>query len=196
MGSMVTYRSSFGKLAKPLPVHALVDGARVAHESLRRIAAERHVHRLVHGWVDGRGVRRGGIVTSHGNPPASRWVGEPVTRNARTLLAAAEKSGYTAHLLVAGEFCVVEGYRLHPRKEGFRAIWKRGGADGFWWCEPWRYELRADHRSVAIDQKARVGKAGHRCAGMGAERLTLVASPWGVKIAWTALLARVREVGS
>lgn len=191
---MVTYQSSHGLFAMPTPLHAQSEAALAAVAAHRRIGQERIVERMVSGWEDGRGERRGGIVIAHGNPPASRWEGDPVSRNARALLADALAGGFTAHMLVDGDQCVVEGYRLAPRKEGFRATWLRGAAagGGFAWCEPWRYELIEDQRPIGKDQKAKTGKVGYRSPGVGTTRLSIVASPWGLKIGYNELVARVR----
>jgi len=188
----VTYQSSHGLFAMPIPLHAQTDAAREAVRSMQRMAHERQVQRMVGGWTDGRGEHRGGIVTKHGNPPASVWEGDPVSRNARALLTLAEENGFTAHLLVAGDHCIVEGYRLEPDKLGFRAGWLRGSADVFVWCTPWRYEIISDERPIGIDQKARTGKVGYRGAGMGTTRLSIVGSPWGVKVTYVELQRRVR----
>jgi len=189
---MGTYRSSFGALAMPTPAHALTPGALAAVEAHRLLGIERIAHREAYGWTDGRGDHRGGFITKHGNPKRSTWEGDPVTANAKRLLALAEASGFTAHLLVAGDLCVVEGYRLAPAKVGFRASWLRGSADGFAWCTPWRYEIQDDDRPVGIDQKARTGKIGYRSPGMDRSHLRIVGSPWGLKTTWTELNARVR----
>jgi len=191
---MATYRSSFGALAMPTPLHALTPAALAAVEAHRLMGLEKVLQREVHGWIDGRGDRRGGIVTKHGNPKRSAWEGEPVTANARRLLALAEASGFTAHLLVEVERCIVEGYRLAPRKEGFRATWVRGSATGggFAWCTPWRYEEQDDDRPVGIDAKARTGKVGYRSPGVDRRHLRIVGSPWGLPVTWTELQRRVR----
>lgn len=194
---MVTYQRSLGAIAMPIPLHAQTEAARAAVDAHRRIGQERILEREVHGWVDGRGDRRGGLVTKHGNPPASAWEGEPVTRNARALLADAEASGFTAHLLVDGDRCIVEGYRLRPEQIGFRATWVRGSAagGGFAWCTPWRYEVQDDDRPVGVDSIARTGKVGYRSPGMDRRHLRLVGSPWGLKVAYTELVRRVRAAG-
>lgn len=191
---MATYRSSFGHIAVPTPMHALTPGALAAVEAHRLMGLEKTLQREVHGWIDGRGDRRGGIVTKHGNPKPSGWVGDPVSRNARSLLNDAEAAGFTAHLLVEAERCIVEGYRLAPRKEGFRATWVRGSAagGGFAWCTPWRYEEQDDDRPVGIDQKARTGKVGYRGAGLARRHLRIVGSPWGLPVTYAELLRRVR----
>lgn len=192
---MVTYQASHGAIAMPIPLHAQTDAARAAVEAHRLIGIEQRVQREVHGWEDGRGDRRGGIVTKHGNPKRSTWEGDPVTANARRLLASAEAAGFTAHLLVESERCIVEGYRLTPRKEGFRATWVRGSAagGGFAWCEPWRYEIQDDDRPVGVDAVARVGKVGYRSPGVDRRHLRIVGSPWGLPIGYTELARRVRE---
>lgn len=194
---MVTYQRSLGAIAMPIPLHAQTDEALAAVAAHRRIGQERILERLVHGWIDGRGDRRGGIVTKHGNPPASRWEGDPVSRNARALLADAEAHGFTAHLLVVGDQCVVEGYRLEPEREGFRATWLRGSAagGGFAWCTPWRYEVQDDDRTVAVDSVARTGKVGYRSPGVDKRHLRIVGSPWGLKVTYAELLRRVRAAG-
>lgn len=191
---MVTYRSSLGALAMPIPLHAQTDAAREAVEAHRLLGLERILQREVHGWTDGRGDHRGGIVTKHGTPPPSGWVGDPVTRNARALLALGEEHGFVSHLLVDGDRCIVEGYRLAPRKEGFRATWFQGSAagGGFAWCTPWRYEEQDDDRPVGVDQKARTGKVGYRGAGLGDRHLRIVGSPWGLPVTYAELLRRVR----
>lgn len=193
---MVTYQSSFGALAMPLPLHTLTPGAREAVEGHKALAAERRVHRMVHGWIDGRGVQQGGLVTKHGRPRTEVWEGDPVTRNARSLLALAEERGFTAQMLVVGAQCVVEGYRLQPERMGFRASWLKGSAGGFAWCAPWRYELVRDERPVGVDKIAHTGKVGYRSPGVDVEHLALVASPWGIKVSYTELVRRVRMVGS
>jgi hypothetical protein len=192
---MATYRSSFGALAIPTPAHALTPGAVAAVEAHRLIGLERSLQREVHGWIDGRGDRRGGIVTKHGNPKRSPWEGDPVTPNARRLLASAEAAGFTAHLIVEAERCIVEGYRLAPRREGFRATWVRGAASGggFAWCEPWRYEIQDDDRPVGVDSVALVGKVGYRSPGVDRRHLRIVGSPWGLPIGYTELARRVRS---
>lgn len=183
---MPTYRLSSGaivtELAKPIPLHALADGAVEAVERMRVRGVERALEREV-----------SRIVTRHGNPSAAaRWQGEVVTANARRLLALAEASGFTAHLLTDDERCVVEGYRLAPEKVGFRASWLRGSAGGFAWCTPWRYELVEDARPVLINKLTRTGKEGGRSPGVGSERLAIVGSPWGLAVTWTELQRRVR----
>ncbi len=169
------------EFAKPIPLHALTDGALEAVESMIRMGRDRVLEREI-----------ARIVTKHGNPPRSRWEGEPVTRNARALLALAEASGFTAHLLVDEERCVVEGYRLTPRKEGFRASWLRGSAGGFAWCTPWRYELVEDTRPVEVNKITRTGKEGTRSPGVGSSRLAITGTPWGLKVTWAELQRRVR----
>lgn len=193
---MGTYRSSFGSLAMPTPLHAQTPGALAAVAAHRRIGLERIVDREVYGYTDGRGVHRGGLVTKHGNPPGSSWDGDPITRNARNLLADAEASGFTAHLLVHGDRCTVEGYRLAPDKIGFRATWFQGSASGggFAWCTPWRYEMVDDDRPVGVDSVAKVGKVGYRSPGMDARHLRIVGTPWGLPIAYNELVRRVRAV--
>lgn len=188
---MVTYQHGY-EFAMPIPLHAQSDGALAAVATVRRLGAERTLERMVNGWEDGRGERVGGLVTKHGRPRASTWEGDPVSRNARSILADALAGGFTAHMLVVGDQCVVEGYRLDPEKIGFRASWLRGGAAGFAWCTPWRYELVEDQRPIGIDQKAKTGKVGFRGAGMGTTRLGIVGSPWGLPVSWAELQRRVR----
>lgn len=182
---MPTYRLTSGAIvpefAKPIPLHALTDGALEAVESMRRMGRDRVLEREI-----------ARIVTKHGRPPRSRWEGEPVTRNARALLALAEASGFTAHLLVDEERCVVEGYRLAPEKVGFRASWRRGAAGGFAWCTPWRYELVEDARPVEVNKLTRTGKEGTRSPGVGSERLAITGTPWGLAVSWAELQRRVR----
>lgn len=182
---MPTYRLTSGAIvpefAKPIPMHALTDGALQAVESMRVMGVARRLEREI-----------ARIVTKHGAPPPSTWEGDPVTRNARSLLALAETSGFVAHMLVDGEQCVVEGYRLEPEKVGFRATWRRGAASGFAWCTPWRYALIDDNRPVAFDSRTKVGKAGYRSPGMGTTRLSIVGSPWGLKVTYAELQRRVR----
>lgn len=169
------------EFAKPLPLHMLTDEAEMGREAMRQYGRDR--------FVDHAASR---IVTKHGNPPRSRWEGDPVTRNARALLALAEASGFTAHLLVDEERCVVEGYRLRPAKVGFRASWLRGSAGGFAWCTPWRYELVEDARPVEVNKITRTGKEGSRSPGVGSQRLAITGTPWGLKVTWTDLQRRVR----
>lgn len=73
---MVTYQSSRGQFAMPIPLHAQTEAALDGVRAVQRIGRERRVERMVNGWTDGRGIRRGGIVTQHGNPPPSQWEGE------------------------------------------------------------------------------------------------------------------------
>lgn len=168
----------------PRPLHALTDGALQAVESMRLAGLARTLEREV-----------ALIVTKHGAPAASQWVGDPVSRNARALLATALEAGWTAQLLVENDACTVEGYRLAPTKVGFRASWLRGSAHAFAWCSPWRYELIQDDRPIGKDAKALTGKVGYRSPGMGTTRLSLTGSPWGVKITWNEMQARVRSAG-
>lgn len=167
------------EFARPVPAHTLTDSARDAVMAVQRYAATRRLDRAV-----------AGIVLDVGRPPGSAaWEGDPVARNARGLLALAQEHGFTARLSVVGESCMVEGH--HPARVGFRCYWRRGRILGGSWHEPWRYELVDDPRTVAIDQRARVGKAGHRSPGMGTTRLSIVASPRGVPIGYAALKARL-----
>ena len=169
------------EFAKPIPQHALTDGALEAVESMRLMGLARTLEKQI-----------ARIVTKHGNPPPSRWVGDPVARNARALLKLAEECGFTAHLLVAEEQCVVEGYRLSPDKVGFRASWLRGSASGFAWCTPWRYEVIDDPRAVQVNKLTRTGKEGYRSPGVGSSRLAITGSPWGLKVTYAELQRRVR----
>lgn len=182
---MPTYRLTSGAIvpefAKPIPLHALTDGALEAVESMRRMGRDRLLEREI--------TR---IVTKHGRPARPRWQGEVVTANARRLLALAEASGFTAHLLTDDERCVVEGYRLAPEKVGFRASWLRGSAGGFAWCTPWRYELVEDTRPVEVNKLTRTGKEGTRSPGVGSERLAITGTPWGLSVSWAELQRRVR----
>ena len=182
---MPTYRLTSGAIvpefAKPIPQHALTDGALEAVEAMRRMGVDRLAEREI-----------SRIVTKHGRPARSRWQGEVVTRNARALLALAEASGFTAQLLVDEERCVVEGYRLAPAKVGFRATWLRGSAGGFAWCTPWRYELVEDTRPAGVNAKTFTGKEGTRSPGVGSQRLAITGTPWGLSVSWAELQRRVR----
>lgn len=171
------------EFAVPHPMHAMTDAAVAGVEAVR---------------AHGAGLRLQAelsrLVTDHGRPQASKWEGDPVARNARPLLDVALARGFTAQMIVEGDACSVEGYRLEPERIGFRAVWLRGSAFGFTWHEPWRYEMTQDTRPVSVDARAKVGKAGYRAPGVGRSHMRVVASPWGVKIGYDALVARLRAL--
>lgn len=167
---------------RPPPAHTLTPGALEAVESVKRHGMARRLDKEV-----------ARIVIAHGNPPRVAYEGEAVTRNARALLRKAEAAGFTARLHDLGDGCMVEGYRLSPERVGFRAWWTRGQADGATWHEPWRYEMVEDTRPIGIDQKAKTGKVGYRGAGLGTQRLSIVATPWGKPLTYTQLNARLDD---
>lgn len=118
---------------------------------------------------------------------------DPVTPNARKLLALAERAGMETNLIVLHDRCAVEGV---DRKAGvgFRAHWTRGRADGATWHErEMRYRLEEDTRPHGLDERAKLAKAGHRDARTGDYRMRTVASPYGVRIAHAELMQRVSE---
>lgn len=193
-------------LGMPTPVHALRESSLAAVESMRQAGLARRVDRLMAKITRDVGRPPADEVETWLVTPQRRWrIGgkmvtvitgapyapDPITDAARRLMALAEEVGFEVKLLSGVSWCRVEGLRREERC-GFRATWTEGAADIATWHEPWRYELIEDTRTVAVDQKARVGKAGHRSPGVGVERLSIVASPWGVPIGVTALTARLK----
>lgn len=178
---MTTYMQAH-EFLRPIPYHALTPGAIEAVEAMKVEGDARLAARVVDRLMSK-------VVTKHGNPrrPVDDYDGDAVTANARRLLARALDLGFTARLHDLGSACMVEGYRLAPKKVGFRAWWTRGSADGASWHEPWRYEVVPDKRAIGIDQKARTAKVGYRGAGTTTERLAIVATPWGKPINHTVL---------
>jgi len=176
------------EFSRPVPFHALQPGAleavqRMKEEGDTRLAA-RAVDRIM-----------AKVHTKHGNPRRkdSGYEGVRVTPMARRMLAKAEAAGFTARVHELDRGCMVEGYRLEPEKVGFRAWWDEGSADGASWHEPWRYEMMRDDRPVGVNKTALVALAGKRAAGLGAEHLRIVGTPWGLPIDHTTLGKRLAE---
>lgn len=131
----------------------------------------------------------GRVVGEVGRAPAEPWEGDPVASGAVALSTVAVDAGFEIRQTTTHDAVTVEG--AHPSLCGFRATWRRGRFLRGSWHAPWRYALIEDRREVAIDQRARVGKAGYRSPGMGTERLSIVATPWGMSVNLTELKQRI-----
>ena len=165
------------EFARPTARHTLTASAIAAVESVRRAA---HAQRV----ADATAV----LVTDVGRRPSS-FDRDPVTANARALQALAAEAGFEVVLRSGAAWCRVEG--VHAARVGFSALWREGGFDSATWHEPWRYAMVTDERTVAVDARARVGKANHRSPGVGRRHLAIEATPWGKPLGWGALRARV-----
>lgn len=160
----------------PIPAHAQTEGAEAARESMRRLAKRRDDLELI---IDA------------GRDPVEPYPDDPVTANARKLLATAERLGFTTNLVELSDRCTVEGFH-REREVAFRAYWTRGRADGASWHERrYRYGIVSDTRPVKMDQKAHVGLKGYRSAGVGETHLAILGSPVGVPINHTELTERL-----
>lgn len=180
----------FPEFAPPTPLHALTASAEKARASMRRGAVERRVDRLMQN-----------VVTTI--PDAGRVVHEAVPveldtlkRNAGVVARLALAGGFTCQAFTLGEQTVVEGYRLAPRKEGFRTTWNGTVARLATWHEPMRFEMVDDDRAVNVTETSRTARAGFRAAGVDARHLRQLSSPHGVRMSITELIARLREIAA
>jgi len=166
------------KLAVPTPVHAQTDAAEQAREAMRRDGWRRRIERDA-----------AKIVVDHGRPRVEPWPGEVVPSNARRLAASAEARGWHVQILEGADRCTVEGIR---GREGFRATWVRGRAHSGSWHEPTRYALIEDTRpEPRQNAKTKTSLANRRPVGTSRVRLTILASPGGVPLSITTIVAKV-----
>lgn len=168
------------RLSMPTPAHALTPAALEAVESVRALG---HQTRLTR--------RMAAIVTDHGNPRPKPYAGPSVTAAARSLVARAERAGFTVTLTELDAGCHVDGVH-RARGVGFRAFWERGKTTGGSWHEKReRYTLIEDDRPVGVHKIARVGLAGKRAAGVERVHLKLIASPYGIPCSITEIERRI-----
>ena len=175
------------EFAMPIPVHAQIAQAQRAGGGRRQDAAGGP--RIPNVAEPAGGPVVADLVTDHGLP---RYYRGPVPRNARALVALAESAGFETKTLEHRTGHRVEGYHA-GRALGFTATWERGRAKGATWNTPWRYGIVKDSRPVGVNAKTRTGLAGKRAAGMGATRLAILGTPWGVPITHSELTARLQE---
>lgn len=191
------------EFAKPIPVHAQTRAALQAVEAVRRHGVERRLERELDRLVTDVGnpgtepylVTEYRVTRKGKRKPTGRLVpGEPVTRNARALLALAESKGLEAHIVTSGAHCLVEGI---SRAGGyaFRATWRAGRATSATWHErEYRYGMMTDTRPEGVSATSRVALAGKRGAGLGRLHLTILASPLGVSLTQAALIEKVKAL--
>lgn len=177
--------SSHPRLAVPVPLHALRASSVAAVEAHRALASAEWMERAL-----ARLVREplGGDAEGEAVEP---YEGDVVTANARKLHAVAVAAGFTAQVLELADRCVVEGYRQRPRFVAFRASWVRGSAGRGTWHEPWRFEEVDDPRTVKVSESSRLARAKHRAAGVPPRHMRQTASPWGVEVGVSQVMARV-----
>jgi hypothetical protein len=175
-GDITSIAPDFGK---PRPAHTLTPEAEAAVETMLRIGHARRAERLV-----------SSLVTDVGNPPVTPYAG-PIPTNAKRTGALAERHGFTVKMIRHAT-----GVSLHAvnrkRGVGFAAHWIRGKTTGGTWHEKReRYVMIEDTRPVGVSETTRTGKAKHRAAGMGTQRLKLVASPRGIPCNITEIERRI-----
>lgn len=170
-------------IRKPVPAHALTDGAEEARLSLRRLGYESRLRR-----------RLSAVVTQHGTPKAQHYDGALVPAAAMSLEHLALVAGFEARTRETATGCVVEG--LHAsRRVGFRAYWSRGLSRGATWHSGGRDHwslVDITDRPIGVDANAKTTKAKHRHDEQDRTRLVLVASPRGVHINVTELRKRIK----
>lgn len=159
------------EFARPIPLHALR-----AHEAAARLAQR------------STALRDLPLTTDVGRPPPRPDLEPP--KGALDLVKLAEAHGFRTQILRSPDLVTVEG--MHDeRRVGFRAHWTAAGADGGTWHAAWRYVFVHDERPVRVDKTARVGLKGARSAGMSEHRLSIAASPKGVKTNVTEIRKRI-----
>jgi hypothetical protein len=174
--------ASFPEFARPIPAHALTEGALEAVEAVRAAGRAKRLDATV-----------AGLVLEHGNPaPVEPYEGDVVTPGARSLMALAAMQGFDVKLDELADRCVVSGIR---RDCGFSVEWLRGRASKATWHEPrLRYAMMRDTRPVGVSARDRVALAGNRGAGLGEYHLTIVASPHGVVVNLTTVTERIKAL--
>lgn len=162
----------------PRPYHTLTPAAEYAREAMRRAGARRRGETL---------AEHAELVTRHPQP----YLGDVETAGARRLVALAESAGLVVNTIATLDAYVVEGID-EARGVGFRATWERGRAKwGTWHERVERYELVDDPRPAYDDAKP---GAKRRPRGLGKRHLKIVASPRGVSVGVTAVIARVKAL--
>lgn len=176
---MATYSEAMDlKLAVPTPVRAQTDAAEQAREAMRRDGWRRRIER-----------EAARLVVDHGRPRVEPWPGEVVTRNALALIKTADAKGWRTNLIEQRDRCTVEGIR---GRDGFRATWVRGRAFSGSWHEPTRYALIEDTRpEPRQNAKTKTSLANRRPVGVSRVHLSILASPGGVPLSITAIVAKV-----
>jgi hypothetical protein len=159
------------EFARPIPTHALTDGARAA---VARMAARRRME------LD--------LTADVGNPPIVPHSGKPPADLARIeRLAIAAGFTVTRYESVTGH--ALQGVRGDV---GFRAYWQHGRTRGATWHERRaRWVIVDDPRPIKMNVRDSVGLKGYRSEGMGRQRLKLVASPAGMPLNVTDLEKRL-----
>ena len=170
------------EFAKPRPAHTLTPSALEAVEAMRRLGHERRLDAVVRS-----------LVTDHGRPHVAPYTGG-VPAAAKRVEKAASAAGFETQLLTFAEGCRVEGIDRAARV-GFTATFIRGRAKSATWNTPWRYGIVPDDRPVGVNSLTRTGLAGKRPAGVGATRLAILGSPWGIALTHTELAKRIAEHG-
>lgn len=166
-------------LGKPPAPHTLTAAAEAARVAVRLFAHARGIDRVV-----------AGLVTDHGAPHVEPYDGPRPTAATRLEKLAAER-GFRTNVFETAERTVVEGFK---DPHAFRASWLRGRAESATWHErTWRYAMVSDARPIGVSARDRVALAGKRAAGVGAQHLSIVASPVGIPVGITEVTKRVKE---
>ena len=167
------------RLTMPTPVHAQTEAAEDARRAIRRDAWRKRIAR-----------EAAELVVDHGRPHREPWPGEVVPRNAHALVKTAEAKGWKVTIDRRPDRCHIIGIR---GREGFRATWVRGRADSASWHEAsFRYGIIEDTRpEPKQNAKTKTSLANRRPVGTSRVRLTMLASPGGMPLSVTALVAKV-----